>query len=78
MTHHPAHHHLIDLGFSHVHVEASWEDTGDAENGPRLSGDPAYDEYTLGDMTVYIGGAGGGTGYDIFDPVSGYPIASHY
>lgn len=77
MTHHPAHHHLIDLGFSHVHVDASWEDTGDAENGPRLSGGPAYDEYTLDDMTVYIA-EDGSTGYDIWDLETGYPIASSY
>lgn len=41
------HEHLTQLGFHReVRQEACWEDTGDAESGPSLSGHPAYDQYT--------------------------------
>jgi hypothetical protein len=51
-----AHDHLLALGFTHERYEASWEDLGDAENGPQLSGGPAYDEYQAEDgFTVYVG-----------------------
>ncbi len=31
----------------HERHDQCWEDTGDAENGPQLSGHPAFDLYTL-------------------------------
>lgn len=38
---------LTLLGYSLTnHVEESWEDDGDAENGPHLTGGPAFDEWT--------------------------------
>jgi hypothetical protein len=41
------HEHLLSLGFKYEgRVEAHWEDDGDPENGPHLSGWPAHDQYT--------------------------------
>ncbi len=34
-------------GATHQRVHACWEDTGDAENGPELTGHPDFDLYTL-------------------------------
>jgi hypothetical protein len=51
---HPAHYHLIELGFEHVHVEAHIEDRGDGESGPMIDYDPAFDEYTCGDEYLVI------------------------
>lgn len=47
------HDHLISLGYRRERVEASWEDVGDAENGPKLEGGPAFDCYTGADEYVY-------------------------
>jgi hypothetical protein len=59
-----AHDFLIGLGFEVTRVDASWEDSGDAENGPRLTGGPAFDEYTHPDgLVVYIA-EDGRTGYE--------------
>lgn len=77
MTRHPAHHHLLELGFEHRTIPADWEDTGNAESGPCLSGHESYEQYELGDMTVYIGNDGE-TGFDIWDIKTGFPLASHY
>lgn len=38
---------LSAAGFECEHVEAHWEDIGGPENGPKLSGHPAHDSYTL-------------------------------
>lgn len=38
---------------THERIEADWEDTGDAENGPELTGHPAFDLYVL-DGIEYI------------------------
>jgi hypothetical protein len=67
------------LGFQcTVHPE-SWEDVGDAENGPRIIGGPAYDEWTRSeylikdgkvirrDFSVYVQG-GMVVGTEIFPP----------
>jgi hypothetical protein len=39
------------LGAQHDRVPAYWEDTGDAENGPELSGFQEHDRYTLDDIS---------------------------
>lgn len=44
---------LLAAGYFIIPHEASWEDIGDAENGPKMSGGPAYDEYRKG-TDVYI------------------------
>jgi len=49
-----AHCHLMSLGYEHTRIEATWEDTGDAENGPHLDGGPTFDQYTAADHYVYI------------------------
>jgi hypothetical protein len=49
-----AHEALLAAGYKHERVEASWEDDGDAENGPHLSGGPAYDEYKDADSRVVV------------------------
>jgi hypothetical protein len=36
---------LAALGYEKTHHPMSWKDVGDAENGPRLSGGPAYDAW---------------------------------
>jgi hypothetical protein len=51
---HPAHYHLIELNFDHVHIQAHVEDRGDVESGPMIAYDPAYDEYTGGDEYLVI------------------------
>lgn len=43
---HPAHEHLIELGFVHSHVPAEWEDVGNGETGPMIRGHDGFDEYT--------------------------------
>lgn len=45
---------LTDAGFGYSHHEASWEDVGDAENGPELTGGPAFDEYFFNTQCVYV------------------------
>lgn len=49
------HEHMMALGYSWTHQPATWEESGDAENGPCLDGCPAYDEYTGIDEYVYSG-----------------------
>lgn len=36
---------LLALGFAHLAHAATFEDYGDGESGPSLSGHPAFDEY---------------------------------
>ncbi len=40
------HEHLLALGYTWSRADESWEDHGDAEHGPELSGGPAFDRYT--------------------------------
>ncbi len=40
---------MMSQGATHQRFAASWEDVGDAENGPEMTGCQAYDEYTLDD-----------------------------
>lgn len=47
------HGHLIALGYTRTHHEASYEYVGDAETGPRLEGGPEFDEY-LSDTDVIV------------------------
>lgn len=54
-----AHQMLTDEGAcSHEHFRESWEDDGDAENGPSLSGGPAFDVYTTESHSIVITGDG--------------------
>ena len=39
------HYWLFWMEYDYHHVEESFEDDGNAESGPHLSGYPAYDEY---------------------------------
>ncbi len=48
------HDHLMTLGFTHERVENSFEDIGEAESGPELSGGPAYDVYQDAASFVYM------------------------
>lgn len=54
---------LMRLGYSYQRVAADWEDDGDAENGPHLSGHDAFDEYEDADSRVYCS-EGGDTGFE--------------
>ena len=45
---------LLACGYVVTHHEAHWEDDGDAENGPHLSGCPAYDEWREGGKYVIV------------------------
>ena len=74
---HPAHQHLLELGFLYREIPAEWEDTGGPENGPRISGHPGFDMYHKGDMTVYLS-PDGQSGFELWDLQTGWPIAAHY
>ena len=39
------HDNLVAMGYVPTLYECTFEDVGDAENGPELTGDPAFDEY---------------------------------
>lgn len=45
---------MVLLGYEVTHVEAHWEDIGDVENGPKLDGHPAYDEWVKGTHCVIV------------------------
>ena len=45
---------LVLLGYEVTHHPARWEDIGDAENGPKLDGHDAYDEWTRGDHSLIV------------------------
>ncbi len=47
------HVHLLAHSYTHDRIPASWEDCGDAENGPMVSGGPAYDLYIGADEMVF-------------------------
>ena len=42
------HEHLLAQGYEYHHNPADWQDVGDCENGPELSGGPAWDCYSNG------------------------------
>jgi hypothetical protein len=45
---------LLAAGYTKTHVPDSWQDVGDAENGPRLTGGPAYDDWSKDDHHIYV------------------------
>jgi len=45
---------LVLLGFEVEHNEASWSDVGDAENGPKVVGGPAFDEWHRGELSLIV------------------------
>ena len=45
---------LTELGFKEVVHPAKWEDDGDSESGPHLSGHDEYSEWALGDKYVIV------------------------
>jgi hypothetical protein len=47
-----AHDFLLEQGYTHHHEKATWEEVGDAENGPKVDGGPACDVY--GDKKDYV------------------------
>jgi hypothetical protein len=54
-----AHDFLTDQGaYTHEHVPESYEDYGDAENGPDLQGGPAFDAYEGESHCIIIGPSG--------------------
>ena len=69
---HPAHHFLLDLGYTHTHIEAYWEDVGGPESGPKVTGHNGYDQYENGNEFIYITPEGEAH-YEQFDD-NGYPI----
>ena len=54
-----AHDFFVGAGYVVTHYESDFEDVGDAESGPKLSGGPAFDEYAADDHYVIVteGGA---------------------
>lgn len=53
------HRFLTDQGaFIHTHHPEDFEDTGDGESGPHLSGHPAYDEYAGESHTIFVDSTG--------------------
>lgn len=45
---------LTALGFTCTQHPATWEDVGGPENGPKLVGGPAYDEWSKDGVSVYV------------------------
>ena len=45
---------LITNGYQRYHEPESFEDDGDCENGPHLTGDPAFDEYVDENTRVIV------------------------
>ncbi len=56
-----AHNALLQSGYTHEHHNATWEDVGDAENGPKLDGGPACDVYASETEYVVIDEDGSAT-----------------
>jgi hypothetical protein len=52
------HEHLLSLGYTHIRVDADWEDSGNAETGPIFHGHNGYDEYTGPDEVVFVSAEG--------------------
>ena len=50
----PAHLWLIEMGYELHQYGEEWYDGGDAENGPKLEGNFAYDQYTGTDERIYV------------------------
>lgn len=49
-----AHGYLLEMGYTHTHVEAEWEDIGGPENGPIIVGHGEFDMYESDDDIVFI------------------------
>lgn len=47
------HDHMMTLGYEWTRIPDSWEDDGDGESGPHLTGGPACDQYAGPDEYVY-------------------------
>ncbi len=47
------HEHLMSLGYEYQRFACTFEDAGDAENGPHLTGGPAYDMYSSPTEFIY-------------------------
>jgi hypothetical protein len=45
---------LAALGFVHTHYPAEWEDVGNSENGPKLSGHNAFDVWAKGNLEIGV------------------------
>lgn len=58
---------LTALGYEHTHHEEDFEDIGDAENGPKLSGGPAYDEYLSPEDRIIINHRGNFAQFELRD-----------
>lgn len=76
-TLHPAHYHLIEMGFDHQYIDAEWEDTGGPESGPIISGHPGFHLYKMKNFDLYINNDGSDTGYQMFN-AAGWPVAASY
>lgn len=63
---HAAHEALTIAGYDYTHFDCTFEDIGDPENGPELTGHPSFDLYADADSYVYIS-EGGDTAYEIRD-----------
>ena len=61
-----AHEYLLSLGYSHTYHEADFEDTGNGESGPMVTGWSGYDEYTGPDEYIFISDQGN-TDYGLRD-----------
>lgn len=53
-----AHEHLLAHGYTYERMAATWEEDGDAESGPHVSGGPEFDQYTGADEYVFIAPSG--------------------
>jgi hypothetical protein len=63
-----AHEALLAAGYSYEQFEECWEDDGDPENGPSLSGHSAFDWYGHSDGHEVFVGADGDTGNSYSEP----------
>jgi hypothetical protein len=49
---------LVEMGYKRTWHPDSFEDTGDGESGPHLTGGPAFDEYESADERIIIDESG--------------------
>ena len=59
---------LTSIGYVRTPHPCSFEDDGDAESGPHLTGVPEYDEYVSEEDTVYVYHGEGGCGFELNQP----------
>ena len=45
---------LKEMGATCTSHPCTFEDVGDTESGPELTGGPAYDEWNLGEWGIYV------------------------